>query len=429
MNKLGLIIQKEYLGRVRTRSFVLGTLLGPVGIALLMFGPSLLAERTGVGHQNVAVVDPSSDSGVILAIEEMVDGMAQQSEAGGDRLPLTVVRVDPGRYGGDLTVLRDSLNVRVRSQELDGYVILGEDFLDSGKAVYYGEKVSGVIGVEVLAKVLDQVVQQARMRSAGVDAQDLASILEGADLDLRSLDDGDDGSTLKGRMLAGMTLIMMLYFMMIFYGQFTMQAVIEDKSSRVVEVMLASVTPTQLMAGKILGQGLVGFTQFGIWTTFAAVFSQVGGSIQGIEVNLSVISLDLWFYFGVFFVFGYLLYSLLYAGVGAVCSSTQDAQQFQGFITIMIVLPMLLLQVALQNPDGRLSTGLSLVPLFTPILMFIRVVVSKPPMWQIGLSIALMAITTVVAFRFTGKLFRLSILHFGKAPSWREMIALLRSPE
>jgi ABC-2 type transport system permease protein len=428
LGKTGLIIQKEYLGRVRTRAFVLGTLLGPIGIALLMFGPSMLAERTGVGHQFIAIVD-SNGGEVSATIESMVATMKTASEARDESFPLTVLRQDPGEFGGNLEVVRDSLDVRVRAEELDGYVILEPDFLDSGKATYYGEKVSGVIGVDVLENVLDRVVQQDRMRKAGVDASDLANILKGADLDLRSLEDGDDGSSLKGRLMAGITLIMMLYFMMIFYGQFTMQAVIEDKSSRVVEVMLASVTPTQLMAGKILGQGLVGFTQFAVWMTAAVLFTRVGGSLSGVDMNLSVISPDLWVYFGVFFVFGYLLYSLLYAGFGALCSSPQDAQQFQGFITIMIVLPMLLLQVALQNPDGQLATGLSLFPMFTPILMFIRVVVSKPPLWQIALSIVLMITSTVVAFRFTGKLFRLSILNFGKAPSWREIMALLRSPE
>jgi ABC-2 type transport system permease protein len=426
--KMGLIIQKEYLGRVRTRAFVLGTVLGPVGIALLMFGPSMLAKRTGVGHQTVAIVDTNGGD-VVSAIESTVATMRTAAESQDESFPLTVVREELSRFGGNLETARDSLDARVRAEKLDGYVILDPDFLDNGKATYYGEKASGVIGVETLEHVLDQVVQRDRMRKAGVDAADLASILKGADLDVRSLGDEEGPSSLKGRLMAGITLIMMLYFMMIFYGQFTMQAVIEDKSSRVVEVMLASVTPTELMAGKFLGQGLVGFTQFGVWTTAAVIFTRIGGSISGVDFNLNVISPDLWIYFGIFFVFGYLLYSLLYAAVGALCSSPQDAQQFQGFITIMIVLPMLLLQVALQNPDGGLATGLSLFPMFTPILMFIRVVVSKPPFWQVGLGIALMIASTVIAFRFTGKLFRLSILHFGKAPSWREIVSLLRSPE
>lgn len=428
MGKLGIIIQKEYLGRVKTRAFVLGTVLGPIGIALLMFGPALLAERTEVQHQDIQIVDPGSE-GAYERIAAMVQTMRQAREAEGETLPLTISRADMAAFGDGIEAMRDSLSRRVRGEEVDGYVILSEDFLESGDATYYGQQLSGVVAVEVLENVLDRVVQQERMREVGVEAADLARIVAGADLALRSIDDREEEGSLEGRMLAGIALIMLLYFMMIFYGQFTMQAVIEDKSSRVVEVMLASVTPTELMAGKVLGQGLVGFTQFVVWGGFAALFSQVGGDVGGFEVNVGLISLDLWLYFGIFFVFGFLIYSLLYAGVGAVCTSPQDAQQFQGVITMMIVLPLLLLQVAIRNPDSSLSTGLSLFPLFTPILMFIRVVVGKPAVWEIVTSIGLMAATTFFAFRLTGKLFRLSLLHFGKAPGWKELVRLLRTPE
>ena len=240
---------------------------------------------------------------------------------------------------------------------------------------------------------------------------------------------GGEQASLEGRLLMGIAMIMLLYFMMIFYGQFTMTAVIEDTSTRVVEVMLASVTPTQLMMGKVIGQGLVGFTQFVAWMAATAAFSTIGGSVAGMELDLSQVGLELWAWFGVFFVLGFLLYSSLYAGVGALCSSLQDAQQYQGPITMLIVLPMLLLQVAIQAPDSGVSLALSLFPLFTPILMFIRIVIGDPALWQVVLSIVLLLATVVFLLRLSGKLFRLSILNFGKAPGWKEVLRMLSRPE
>ncbi len=421
-NKLGLVIRKEYLERVRTRSFAIGTLLGPILIAAMMFGPALLAERTGPEAQTIALIDLSSGPA-----PERLEAMIEAARAGEDaRFPLTLRNEELG--GTTLEARRAELDVEVVEGDLDGYVVLDEDFMDSGNATYYGKSLSGVIGVEVLENLLDQVVQQERMRNLGIAATDLAEVLRGADLKMRSIG-GDETGSMQSRLLVGIAMIMLLYFMMIFYGQFTMTAVIEDKSTRVVEVMLASVTPTQLMLGKVLGQGLVGFTQFVVWMAVTAVFTNVGGSVAGLELDLGQVGIELWAWFGVFFVLGFLLYSSLYAGVGALCSSLQDAQQFQGPITMLIVLPMLLLQVAIQAPDSGVSLVLSLIPLFTPILMFIRIVIGDPALWQVLLSVVLLLATVLLLLRLSGKLFRMSILHFGKAPGWKDVLRMLSSPE
>ncbi|HKK71128.1 MAG TPA: ABC transporter permease [Candidatus Krumholzibacteria bacterium] len=421
--KLWIVVRKEYLERVRTRSFALGTALGPVLIAAMMFGPALLAERTGPESQSIVIVDPG-DGQAGERLQSMLDAAAQ---AQGDGFPLQAefARVESE---GELEQLRTDLDAEVGSDELDGYVVLAEDFLESGRAVYYGESLSGVIGVEVLENFLDQAVQQERMRELGIGSAELAEVLRGANLEKRSVGAEDDVS-MQSRLLVGVAMIMLLYFMMIFYGQFTMQAVIEDKSTRVVEVMLASVTPGQLMMGKLLGQGLVGFTQFVIWVVIGGLFSNLGGQVAGLDIQIGLIGVDLWIWFGVFFVLGFLLYSSLYAGVGALCSSMQDAQQYQGPITMLIVLPVLLLQVAIQAPDSGTSLVLSLIPLFTPILMFIRIVIGDPALWQVVLSVVLLLLTVLGSLQLAAKLFRLSILHFGKAPGWGQIMKMLRASD
>jgi ABC-2 type transport system permease protein len=420
-SKLWLVIRKEYLERVRTRSFAIGTILGPILIAAMMFGPPLLAERTGPQHQTIAVLDPGSGP-ALGSLQALVDAARTMQ---GDKFPLAIrtEAIAPSA----VEARRTELDAEVVAGDLNGYVVLAEEFMNSGQATYYGKSLSGVIGVEVLERLLDQVVQQQRMTDLGIDPMALAEVMKGADLQKRAI--GGDERSLESRLLMGISMIMLLYIMMIMYGQYTMTAVIEDKSTRVVEVMLASVTPTQLMLGKVLGQGLVGFTQFVLWMAATAVFANLGGTVAGVELDLGQIGLELWAWFGVFFVLGFLLYSSLYAGVGALCSSLQDAQQFQGPITMLIVLPMLLLQVAIMAPDSGVSLVLSLIPLFTPILMFIRIVIGDPALWQVVLSVVLLAATVYLLLRLTGKLFRISILHFGKAPGWKDVIRMVRSPE
>ena len=422
-SKLFIVIRKEYLERVRTRAFALGTALGPILIALMMFGPHLLAERTGPEQQTILIVDPGEGT-ASAALEEMLQGAAAMQ---GDNFALDVSFERPGS-GFDEEAWREDLDARVKSDELDGYVILAPNFMRTGRATYYGETLSGAIGMQALEGYLDQVVQEERMSKLGIGAADLADVLRGAQLERRTIG-VDEQQDLQSRALVGIAMIMLLYMMMVLYGQFTMSAVIEDKSTRVVEVMLASVTPNQLMVGKVVGQGLVGFTQFVIWAVAGAVFSRFGGQVMGMDLDFGQIDAELWGWFGVFFVLGFLMYSALYAGVGALCSSMQDAQNYQFPITALIVLPMLMLTVAMQAPDSGAAMVLSLIPLFTPILMFIRIVVGDPDLWQVLLSVALLAGTVFLLLKVAGKLFRMSILHFGKAPSWAEVLRMLRAPD
>lgn len=422
-DKLMLVIKKEYFERVKSRAFVIGTALGPILIAIMMFGPAVLAERTEVAKQTLLVVDRGDG----VATEKLTAKLESARQQAGESFPLTV-EFEAAGADFDEEAAREVYDERVTDGDLDGYVILSGRFMRNGRATYYGKTISGAIGSRVLEEQLDAVYRESRMLELGLPAADLAEIMRGVTLDKRSIG-GDGQQDVEQRTIMAIGMIMLLYMMMILYGQFTMSAVIEDKSSRVVEVMLASVTPNQLMIGKVLGQGAVGFSQFLIWGAAGAVFTQLGGNVAGMEIDLAQAGAVAWAWFGVFFVLGFLMYSAMYAGVGALCSSMQDAQNYQFPIMAMIIIPMLMLAVAMKSPDSGPPMILSLIPFFTPILMFIRVMVGDPALWQVILSIVLLAVTVVVLMRVAGKLFRMSILHFGKAPSWGEVLRMLRAPD
>ena len=211
---------------------------------------------------------------------------------------------------------------------------------------------------------------------------------------------------------------MILYFMLLVYGQQNLTVVIEEKSSRMVEVLLSSLRPEQLMLGKVLGIGLAALTQVGVWTAAGALTSAQGIAVAGAEINLSLFGPWFWFNFLLFFVLGYFLYASLYAGIGAMCNSVQDAQQFSGVLTMGVVVPILLMMIVIKAPDQTLATVLSLVPFFSPILMFMRISVSNPPLWQVVLSWVLMVATIWWANKAAGKLFRAGLLLYGASPTW-----------
>jgi len=222
-------------------------------------------------------------------------------------------------------------------------------------------------------------------------------------------------------------LIMIIYLMVIMYGSHTLTAVIEEKSSRMVEVLLASISPGDLMLGKVLGIGLAGLTQFAIWSGTLLVLSQRGVAIGELSLDTAFLTPVILVNFIVFFLLGFFLYATLYAGIGAMCNTVQDSQQFHTPLVMGLVLPMMMLSLVLRSPDSTVSVVLSLIPLFSPVIMFMRVCVETPPLWQIGLSWALMAASIWLAARLAGKLFRMGILMYGASPTWATLIKVLKN--
>jgi len=203
-----------------------------------------------------------------------------------------------------------------------------------------------------------------------------------------------------------------------------MRGVLEEKSSHVVEVIISTVKPFELMLGKILGIGAVGLTQFVIWAALMAAISAPGAvaavGISGIE--LPAIPAQLLVFFVVFFVLGFLLYGTLYAGIGAAFDTEQEAQNFQGVVTMFLIVPMVLMIQIINQPDGTLAVALSLFPFFTPMLMFLRMTLAPVPAWQIAASVVMMAGAILACTWIVAKIYRVGILMHGSKPKLKDLI-------
>ncbi|MBK9305251.1 MAG: ABC transporter permease [bacterium] len=416
--KMLAIIRREYLERVRTKGFVISTLLIPLLMALIMVVPMLTMQSVDT-RNTIGLIDPSGEY-----FSRLDESLSSQEDLHVSLIPLPVT-------GGDVAAATAGMQDQIRDESLDGGVVIGDDFVGTPKATYYSRSVSGSIVRDDLQPALDRVLRQARFARAGVPDSLHAFLSERVAWE--SLSVGDTGEATRrdegGVMLLAFTLIMMLYMMVLVYGQQTLTAVIEEKSSRVVEVLLSSVPSSQLMFGKVVGIGAAGLTQVAIWTAAIFVMAGQGLSVGGISFDASYLTPMILGSFMVFFLLGFLLFSMMYAGVGALCNSIQEAQPFATPIMMFVIIPMMLMTLVLRAPGSPLATVLSLIPMFSPILMFMRVCLASPPLWQVLLSWVLMSATIWMMSRAAGKLFRVGILMSGSAPNWATLIRTLRQPD
>jgi ABC-2 type transport system permease protein len=416
MSKVLTVIRKEYLERVRSKSFLIGTLLGPALMSMFIVLPILLADSGGDDRRTIGVVDPSG-----LYFDQLATVLQEQG-----RSSLDLERYTVGGAGPESAVAE--LKDAILAEQIHSGIFIDPDFMANTKVTFYNKSVSALVVREMLTPALNRVLRESRFAQAQVPDTLFAYLAARSDVASISVtaEGGEQAQDEDVSFAMAFILIMIIYIMVIMYGSHTLTAVIEEKSSRMVEVLLASVPPGQLMLGKVLGIGLAGLTQFGIWAGTFFFLSQRGVSVGEFSFDVAFLTPIILVSFVVFFVLGFFLYATMYAGIGAMCNTVQDSQQFHTPLAMGMVIPMLLLSLVLRAPDSTISVVLSLVPMFSPVIMFMRVCVETPPLWQIGLSWALMIGSILLAARGAGKLFRMGILMYGESPTWATLVKVLR---
>lgn len=417
MSKLLTVLRKEYLERVKSKSFVIGTVLGPALMSMLILLPVLLADKGGQDQKIVGVVDLTG---------AMFEPLQENLEARGqENVILKLIGDEPGNR----MQLVDEMKRQILDEAMHSGMVIDEDFISTRGVSFYNQSVSALLLREnILEPAMNRLLRQGRFEASGVPDTLYNYLSERSNWSSIAITSEGEQEQHNEDMTAimAMALIMIIYIMIIMYGNHTLTAVIEEKGSRMVEVLLSSISPEVLMLGKILGIGLAGLTQFSIWTGAFFFLSQQGVQMGEFTLEASFLTPLILVSFLLFFLLGFFLYATLYAGVGAMCNSVQDSQQFM-FLNFGLVLPMMMLPLVMESPNSPLATGLSLVPLFSPVLMFMRVCLETPPFWQIGLSWGLMALSIWLTSRAAGKLFRVGILMYGAAPTWASLIRALRA--
>ena len=411
------VAKREYLERVKKKSFIIGTILGPLLMATMIVLPGLLFELSPETQEKVAVVDRTG--GLFDDFERALGDTLKD----GSRMFL-LRRVEVGAAGFDET--KKQLGYEVESDVIDGYLVIPEEVSEEGKATFYGKRAGNLKAYERIERALSHTVIGKRLEAEGMDYDSISHMIKGVEVEALRLKKGEEK---KGEFmlvyLTSFIFIMMLYMTILLWGVAVMRSIIEDKNSRVIEVLLSSLTSKDLMMGKILGVGGVGLTQYAIWAGFAGILWTYAMSMGGMGQYIHFTPMTLVF-FVIFYVLGFLFYATLFAMIGSVCNTDQEAQQLQTPVVLCLVFTLITPMAVLQSPDGMFATIVSMIPFFAPITMFLRINLLMPPAWQIALSIALLIAGIYVAGLIVAKVFRVGILMYGKRPDIREIVKWMR---
>lgn len=410
------VIRREYNEHVRKKSFLVGTILVPIFMLVFLFVPILLAFFQPDEQLSVAVVDHTGEVG-----EAFAEAFTDSTKKGEPKYLFRNESGDENRM--------NELLASLDRGELDILVEIPVDIFETSSADFVTKEVRSIQIQEEFSDRLTEIVVQMRLRRQGLELDRVASLT--SDVRMRERYLSSSGEVEEKSFLTDWALVfafvMILYMTLLTWGITISRSILEEKSSRIIEVLLSSVEPRDLLLGKVVGIGLAGLTQMAIWAVVGLAITAYGGA-TAISFFANVkIPASVFVYFIVYFVLGFLLYASIFTVVGSICSTEQDAQQLQGMVTMPMVIPILVLMVIVQSPNSTLAVVMSLIPLFTPMVMLGRIVVLEPSAWQIGLSIVLMLVSIYISVAFSARVFRVGILMYGKRPSLPEVIKWYRS--
>jgi ABC-2 type transport system permease protein len=424
MNKILAVLKREYLTRVKKKSFVIFTILGPVLMALLMGLPSVMMMLSPSVQQQLALVD--LHGGFAGPLEEALS----ESTLDDGRSRYLLEKVDPGEEGP--TAARQELNQRVLDGTLDAYLVVEQEFDEEDGIRYFARNIS-FNEQQRMDNALYKTALDLRLADSdsGLDRDELRHLTRGIEMSVVEVaEGGEEQVQSEGARVVSFAVnyifIFLFYMMFVLWGVAIMRGVIEEKSSRIIEVLLSSVTPFQLMMGKVVGISLVGLTQMTVYALSGVGFLLYGSSQGTLGPLLEGLSPAMFGYMILFYVLGYFLYATLYAAVGAVCNTEQEAQQAQTPVILLLIIPLSTVFFFINNPTSMVAQVVSLIPFFTPFIMMVRINTVTPAFWQIALSIVLLIGANVGMIWLVGKIFRVGILMYGKRPGPMEILRWLR---
>jgi ABC-2 type transport system permease protein len=420
MNKIGLIISREYLTRVKKKSFIIMSIVGPLLFGLIFVIPIWLASREG----DEKIVEVLDESGYFRGKFE-------------------------GTGSVSFVYLDDSIDEAkeaLKSKGNYGLLYIPSIDLDDPKGIiFFGEKNPSIEVQSSLERFIKNEIEEIKLNESGIDKEKLDKIKTNISISVINMTEkGEKEGDVTTALIVGYAAALMIYFFIFLYGVQTLRGVIEEKTSRIVEVIISSVKPFQLMMGKIIGIGAVGLTQFLIWVVLTFAISQIAMSLYGIDMSatgqmemvqgdqmaaneempeiisrISTINFPLLLgTFLFYFIGGYFFYGSLFAGVGSAVDNDSDAQQFQLPITIPLIFSIIILSAIIRDPHGDLAFWTSIIPFTSPVVMMMRIPFG-PPAWQIVLSMISLVLGFLGTTWLAGRVYRVGILMHGTKVNYK----------
>jgi ABC-2 type transport system permease protein len=456
MKKLLAVIKREYFQRVKAKLFIIMTIIGPLMLALFTVVPALIIGVKVGGATRLAIVDLTEGRKVSGRIRDAlvkrddenektnVASVASSMNANArDRLEkagramrgtFSVEEIEAGSR--TLPDIKAELNGRIGREELDGYLVIPADILQNGSTQpsYYGRNVGDVITREQIEDRVNRAITRQRFVENGVKEQFIEQLSRPVDLVSYAVNEkGEEGVKDTG---AGFVLVFviafLIYLTVLMYGQVILGAIVEEKETRIAEILFSSVRSFTLMIGKLIGVSLLALTQLGIWTlAFAAL------TLYGIDylasrgfsgITIPHLPLSFFIYFFLFFVVGYFIYATIYVLIGSMVTTAQEGGQLAMPVVFILMAGLYMGFPVIRSPNSQFAFWVSMIPFFSPITMVVRIVSQTPPAWQIILSLLIGSATAVLLLWVASRIYRIGMLMYGKKATIPEVMRWVRQP-
>jgi len=403
LNNIWLIAKREYTERIRTRAFLVATILIPT-----LMGGGIFAVA------NIASKSKTTSHIAILATQPQPAADLKHELENGKDTRMTVDRVAAGTP-------RATLDQEIADKVLDGYLVITPAPSATQRPIFdFVPRSSADIATSSSIKdALTTVLIRESLAARGVADADSRALM--APVTVNVIEKNGKHGDSRSSFLVAYVLFFLMYMVVLLYGMNVARSIIEEKTSRVFEVLLATIKPDELLAGKILGVGAVGLTQVGIWMIAVGAFAAQAGAMSGVSLSATQA-----IFFIIYFALGYALYSSVAAALGAMTNSEQELQQLNMFLMMPLFFCMLMLVPVINSPNSTLARVVSQIPFCAPLLMNLRISISMPQPWEIGLSIAIILVTIYAVLWVSSRIYRIGILMYGKKPNLPEILRWLK---
>jgi ABC-2 type transport system permease protein len=438
MKKFLAVIKREYIQRVRAKMFVLSTILLPAALSLFGIVPAIIFSIQ-TPPLRVAVVDQTRKMYAELKRSLESDSSDSNTQSENASQPRGLPRRGLGTFkleevnatSESLDDIRTDLDQRMRARELDGYLILPPDFLSTGKAEFFNRNPGDIVSLGALQSTLNRATREQRLIDAKVDNKTRQELFRPVSLEGVRVSGGSQARDPNASFALVFGVGFVMYLSILMYGQIILGAVIEEKETRIAEILFSSIKPFTLMMGKLVGVSFVALTQLAIWGLAFSVFALFGvgvgvPALRGISAHIPGVPLSHYFFFALFFLLGYFIYATLYALVGSMVTTAQEGGQLAIPIILILAVSFYLFLPVSRSPDSPLAFWVSMFPFTAPIAMLVRIVTQTPPLWQIALSLLIGFGTVLVIMYAASRIYRVGMLMYGKRASIPEAIRWAR---
>ncbi|HET6512715.1 MAG TPA: ABC transporter permease [Candidatus Kapabacteria bacterium] len=435
-----IVLKHEFLQKVKSKGYIIFTLLGPILLSLLFVIPALLATVDTGDKRILSVVDSTGKFASYFENAKPVDPAAsleeeftgtpsrdQQAQAVGRAIQTQIeIKVVPSNTSVE------TLKEQIQGESITGFLVIPANvFQDSGanQATLRLRNTNDFSVIREIESIYAEALRNEKLKAKGVDPKILHDIDDLANLNVVKVSESGESHDGGASFAAGYLTGFLMYMGLLIYGSMILRSVVEEKSTRVIEVMVSSVKPFDLLVGKVLGISAAAVLQMSVWAIMMALLATVGVNMaqkmsgSNLDINIPP---ELFIYFVVFYILGFLIYATLFAALGATADQESDVQQASLPITMLVVIPILLMTSVIQAPSSTMSTILSMVPFFAPILMMGRIFSETPPFWQIALTIVLMIATFFGALWVASRIYRTGILMYGKRFTPKEIFKWIK---